>query len=156
MKEKQLEEFIEVYGRLTQSITESMESIQKHIFKNSIVTPEQFNALYLIHIRNMHTSSILAKETGVKKSTITAIVNRLDDKGLVNRTTDKNDRRIILLQVTEKGQEVVTEGTKMLFDHLSPLGDGLTAENFESLNANLTAIANKMKSIKDGVEQNEQ
>lgn len=156
MDRKQLEKYIEIYSQLTQSINNSMESIQKNTFKDSLVTPEQFNILNLVLTWETCTSSLLAKETGVKKSTITAIITRLADKGLVNRIPDQNDRRTIHLQLTEKGQQVANEGRKKIFDRLMPLGKGLSPEDFKNLNVNLAAIADQMKSIKDGMEPNEQ
>lgn len=156
MDRKQLERYIIAYGELAQSITISMEAIHKKTFKDSIVTPEQFNTLNFIEARETCTSSSLAKESGVKKSTITAIINRLADKELVNRIPDQKDRRIIHLQLTAKGYQVVSEGRKNLFDRLMPLGNGLSPENLENLTANLAAIADQMKLIKDRMEQDEE
>jgi len=72
MDRKQLEQYIDAYSQITQSIMISMNTIQKDIFKDSI-TPDQFNILNDINTRDTCTPSLLVKELNVKKSTITAI-----------------------------------------------------------------------------------
>ena len=48
------------------------------------------------------TSSQLADVFYVNKSAITAIMNRLSDKGYVERVPDTRDRRVIHLQLTDR------------------------------------------------------
>lgn len=156
MDRKQIEQYIDAYSQHVQSITSSMEAIQKSIFKNSLVTPDQFNLLNEINVREICTSSMLAKEISVKKSTITATINRLVEKGLVNRIPDEQDRRIILLQLTEEGQQIVCEGRAKIFDALMPLGNGLTTEDIENLNASLSSIAAQLKQSQKGLDQDDE
>lgn len=150
-----MEQYINTYSQVAQSITNSMESIQKNIFKDSIITPDQFNILNEINARENCSSSLLAKEISVKKSTITAIINRLTEKELVNRVLGKNDRRITILHLTEKGKGILSEERKKIFDALMPLGIGLSKEDFEKLNENLSLVAEQLKIIKKGMDQDE-
>jgi DNA-binding MarR family transcriptional regulator len=46
----------------------------------------------------------LAAWQGVDKSTITPQVRRLEERGLIKRSTDPADRRAVLLSVTPKGR----------------------------------------------------
>ena len=39
----------------------------------------------------------------VNKSAITAIINRMADRGLIQRTRDVNDRRVVYLTLTKEG-----------------------------------------------------
>ncbi|MBK4205225.1 MarR family transcriptional regulator [Bacillus subtilis] len=155
MNRKQLEVYIDKYSQVAQSIMSSMNSIQKEIFKDSIITPDQFNLLNEINVRGTCTSSLLAKELNVKKSTITAIVNRLVDKGLLNRIHKENDRRFIILKLTEKGRGVLEGERKNIFDKLAPLGYKLPVEEFERVWANMLVIDEQLKNITKGMKIND-
>lgn len=52
------------------------------------------------------TMGNVAKSLMITMGTLTTSVNRLVDKGYVTRKRDANDRRIVLLDLTDKGQEV--------------------------------------------------
>ncbi len=47
-----------------------------------------------------------SKRLMITMGTLTTSVNRLVEKGYVTRTRDTNDRRVVLLDLTEKGQKV--------------------------------------------------
>ena len=49
----------------------------------------------------------LSKRLYVTPSNMTGILDRLETKGLVSRTRQKKDRRIMGIQVTEKGKRLV-------------------------------------------------
>ena len=49
----------------------------------------------------------LSKRLYVTPSNMTGIIDRLETKGLVSRTRQKKDRRIMGIQVTEKGKRLV-------------------------------------------------
>ncbi|WP_324657290.1 MarR family transcriptional regulator [Bacillus altitudinis] len=155
MDKKQIEQYIDTYSQIMQSISISMQTIQKDSFKNSIITPDQFNLMNIINTSDTCTSSFLAKVLNVKKSTITAIVNRLSDKGLVTRISKENDRRVIMLKLTEQGQFILEKERKNLFNKLMPLGNTITEDEFENLRKNITLIDLQLKTIIKGVNKDE-
>jgi len=67
----------------------------------------------------------LAEKMEVKSSAVTVMLDRLEILGLVSRETDENDRRAVVVTITEKGQSVQAEGKchseKMLSQLLSIL-----------------------------------
>nr|WP_263327577.1 MarR family transcriptional regulator [Neobacillus sp. Marseille-Q6967] len=70
------------------------------------LTTDQLYILGYIHQAGECTSSELADSFYVNKSAITAIINRLADRGLIQRTRDENDRRVIYLTLTNEGKEL--------------------------------------------------
>ncbi len=52
-------------------------------------------------------SSVLATWQAVDKSTVTAQVRRLTDRGLLQRAEDPDDRRAALLTLTERGRSTI-------------------------------------------------
>ncbi len=71
------------------------------------ITGSQFFVLKTISAKGRLTVSEVAEALGVSLSAITALVDRLAPAGLVVRSRDEKDRRLVWLQVTDKGREVL-------------------------------------------------
>jgi DNA-binding MarR family transcriptional regulator len=71
------------------------------------LTFEQSNILRYLCSHRHCTSSELADSFAVGKSSITAIINRLADKGFIERTSDPKDRRVIYLSLTDAGNRLI-------------------------------------------------
>lgn len=71
------------------------------------ITGSQFFVLKRIRERKRLTVSEAAENLGVSLSAITALVDRLVKTGMVTRTRDENDRRLVWLEITPEGEEVL-------------------------------------------------
>jgi len=70
------------------------------------LTHDQHFVLNYIHKKHNVTSSELAEMLNVKKSAVTALINRLEEKALIERKRQHNDRRVIHLSLSPKGQQL--------------------------------------------------
>ncbi|MBH5319807.1 MarR family transcriptional regulator [Paenibacillus sp. GSMTC-2017] len=68
------------------------------------LTVEQFKTLRFLKHNGSSTSSELSEVFCVGKSSITAIITRLSDKGLIKRLPEEKDRRVTNLALTEQGK----------------------------------------------------
>ncbi|AIQ52397.1 MarR family winged helix-turn-helix transcriptional regulator [Paenibacillus sp. FSL R7-0331] len=84
------------------------------------VTNDQFLILRLIKSQKLCTATYLAEAVCVGKSSITAIINRLDEAGMIERTRDGNDRRLVYLSLTKQGEEIFQLAEKQVQDVISP------------------------------------
>lgn len=50
------------------------------------------------------TPSVLAEKAGVTRATMTGLIDGLEQSGLVERVNTKNDRRSVLIRLTDAGQ----------------------------------------------------
>ncbi|WP_145407842.1 MarR family winged helix-turn-helix transcriptional regulator [Paenibacillus xylanexedens] len=148
MDKKQFEQYVDTFVQRTQSISINMQSIQKDFFKESRITPDQFNLLNVVYNTDNCTSSFLAKALYVKKSSINAIVNRLTDKGLIKRDINEKDKREVFLKLTEEGQNIFSEERENILGVLTPLRNNLTVEEIENLNMYLSVIDKQLNLIK--------
>lgn len=81
-------------------------------------------------------------------STMTRMVDQLVRKGMVNRATDNQDRRIVLIHLTEQGQEVRTRLKNALQDFFSQvLGDLSTDQRNELLHSLETLNQSILKTL---------
>lgn len=61
--------------------------------------------------------SELAKKTRVLPSAISRTLKRLEEKGYVERTVNKNDRRNTYVEITDRGREVAQEVREIMRDY---------------------------------------
>lgn len=81
------------------------------------ITGSQFFVLQKINAKGRLTVSEVAEKLSVSLSAITALVDRLVQAGLVVRSRDDQDRRLVWLEATEKGKEILArcmEGRKQV------------------------------------------
>lgn len=67
--------------------------------------------------------SQLSKKMKVASPTITQQINSLESHGFVKRTMDLKDRRVIRIQITEKGEEVLKKAQDGLHNFVYGLVD---------------------------------
>lgn len=121
---------------------ERMLAIQFRRFKQEInalhgdkLTGHEYLILRLLSQNQPQMMSQLAKEFGVTASYTTIVVDKLLQKGYVNRERSKRDRRIVELTVTESGESVIKELDKIRRDYLHKAFENLTDEQLKTLNS---------------------
>ena len=68
-----------------------------------------FSMLYNLWIWNAMETRSLAKSMGVTVATVSSVANTMEKRGLVQRSVDPNDRRLVLLSLTDEGKNVMDE-----------------------------------------------
>jgi DNA-binding MarR family transcriptional regulator len=76
------------------------------------LTPSQLSALAVIENHGPLTLGAVAERERVAPPSITKIVNNLEERGLVVRTGDPEDRRITMVTTSEAGAELVAESRR--------------------------------------------
>jgi DNA-binding MarR family transcriptional regulator len=74
----------------------------------SLTTPQLKSLLYVTRHGKVNLSG-LASGIRVTPANVTGIVERLVQQGLLTRTPDRDDRRVLWLEVTAKGKELVED-----------------------------------------------
>jgi DNA-binding MarR family transcriptional regulator len=96
--------------------------------------------LYLADEKGL-TPSECAQRADVTKATITGLLDGLERDGLVRRFPDSEDRRMLRLQLTDKGQDLLSQ---MLPDHFCRTTD-LMANLTDSEKKTLIKLLNKVR-----------
>jgi len=70
----------------------------------------------LTYLRSYAPASIrdLVRVFGIKQSTFTSLLDRLEQDGLVRRTINPDDRRSFLIHITDRGTELAARLTRLL------------------------------------------
>ncbi|PEA56141.1 MarR family transcriptional regulator [Bacillus pseudomycoides] len=72
----------------------------------------EFLVLRILNRNQKEMVSRVANELNVSNSHITAVAEKLIKKGLVTRSRSTSDRRVVYLEIIDKGKELVAEMEK--------------------------------------------
>lgn len=111
---------------LAQKLLEMFQSFPKlHRYQCPIPGLKPSELMLLLHIRQ----AVLTNEFGMKVSdiskslmvaspTVTQLVNSLEKQGLLERSVDQGDRRVVRIRITAKGEKIM-QGVEADFLHHS-------------------------------------
>lgn len=85
------------------------------------VTPNEVKVLYIIGLSNTKSMTEIADELKVTRGTLSITIDSLVKKGYVIRTRHKQDRRVIIVYLTNKSIDVVRIYGKFYFELLKSL-----------------------------------
>jgi DNA-binding MarR family transcriptional regulator len=100
----------------------------------------QLKSLFLINSGGDINFRKLAEALGVTPSDVTVIVNRLVKQGLVSRTENPEDRRMMMLQVTDKGHALLANLRESGMKHMTEILTLLSPEELSALAQGLSAF----------------
>jgi len=90
------------------------------------VTPGQFGVLALIGENAGLSQSDLGAALGIDRSTMVAVIDRLESRGLVVRAPSPDDRRSYALQLSDNGKKTLADIMPRLREHESAIASALS------------------------------
>lgn len=127
--ERSIQQFIERYLSVSFLVNKRGAALMKCELDD--ITHDQYYVLRYIYKRGVCTSTELADVFAVNKSAITAMTNRLVEKGMIARGKDEDDRRIIVLSLTEKGEQWLVETERKVYELVETMMTKLSHEEIE-------------------------
>ena len=97
-------QIIELYGKLS--------SWEQDVVKSSGLSTAQMHTIEIVGHENTESPlrmKELAKKMGVTTGTLTVMIDRLEQQGLLKRTPHETDRRSYRIELTGKGQGLFAE-----------------------------------------------
>lgn len=89
---------------------ESLWNASRSFFARWDLSPSQFNILNLVHDRSEgYTQTELSRELIMHRSNVTGLIDRLESRGLVQRHTSPEDRRIYRVVISPAGKKLVQQ-----------------------------------------------
>ncbi len=104
-------------------------------------TVEEWRVTSLLSDGSGHPMTEIAEHALLPAPTLTKVVDRLVSAGLVYRRPDEEDRRRILVFLSERGQEEVTRLTAAVETEWARVQDAVGREELALLRALLTRIS---------------
>jgi DNA-binding MarR family transcriptional regulator len=110
------------------------------LFIKCDISPMLFRTMGVISEKQTITMSELANEMTISKQQLTPIIDKMIDSSIVERKSDKEDRRIIKISLTSYGSELLENRKNVLLQILSKKFENLALDDMEKLNTALNQI----------------
>ena len=94
--------------------------------------------------------SEIKSELHITKSAISQMMNSLEKKGFIERKTDTNDRRKIVVKLTQTGKDILKETKKSANNKLNEIFSNLGNENTKQLITLLNRVSDISEELKKG------
>jgi len=101
------------------------------------VTSAQFIILATLSMGTAKSASDLCKYISYDAGAMTRMIDRLEEKGLLRRSRDPGDRRLVNLELTEKGSEAMPRMRDVAMRVLNRFLQGFTKAEARQLEAYL-------------------
>ncbi|MCI6431309.1 MAG: MarR family transcriptional regulator [Oliverpabstia sp.] len=112
----------------------------------AIITPEfkditnnDMHVIEAVGIEEPRNMSSVAKSLSITVGTLTISVNNLVKKGYIHRVRSNEDRRVVLISLTDKGKKAFNHHKKFHEDMIQSLIAGLSEKEINTL---VTALTN--------------
>ena len=99
-----------------------------HFAKATGLSMPQFGILMQLHYRKDCGVSVISERFDITNAAASQLVEKLVQSGLIQREEDPNDRRAKLLNLTEKGKELIQQGIEERYRWVDQLAVKLTAD----------------------------
>jgi len=123
-------------AKLTQLIVEFYEKLSswEHcVVRDKGLTLPQVHALEILGTHNELRMKELAQRMGVTTGTLTVLADRLEKGGMIRRRPHAEDRRSIIVELTEKGHELFREHDELHLTLTEDITANLTEQELDSL-----------------------
>jgi DNA-binding MarR family transcriptional regulator len=97
------------------------------------IDPREFLLMRFVAADEGRSQQALAERVDIPASRMVALVDHLEEAGLVERRPDKEDRRVRGLHLTRKGRGVLDRAAKIAIDYETELCAGINREERELL-----------------------
>ena len=125
-KRETINELIEIEMRMVE-VRDLFTSISERMMEKSVgilrfsVTMSQLKAMTALSEDSLISMGELCKMANVKMPSLTEVVDRFETEGILERTRDNNDRRVVKVSFTDKGKKVHRDVLEKRADELSRL-----------------------------------
>ncbi len=88
----------------------------------------QGRILYVLWQKDALPIVALSRQTGLAKTTLTGMLDRLENQGLIIRSTEPSDRRQIIIRLTEKAKQLSEDYARVSNEMAAIFYRGLSEE----------------------------
>ena len=141
------------YGALLQILrtAEVLWESSRVFFARWDLSTSQFNILNLLRgYPDGASQTELSRELIMHRSNVTGLVDRLEKRGLVKRTSDPGDRRVHRVKLTREGKSIMAKvlpeyygAAEDVLGKLTPAAAGRLAKSLDEISQQAHTVANQ-------------
>jgi len=111
------------------------------------ITEPQLNVLMTLKFQS-DDGTLNQTELGnmlfLKRSGLTGLIDRMEKAGMVARTSDRGDRRVKLIRMTDKGKKLLASVEGIYFNRIEEIASALGPDEQKQLSALLERIRRRI------------
>lgn len=116
-------------------------------YKEYHCNKNQNRAIMILGRHKYLSPSTLGNYLGMRKGSLTTLIDSLIEKDLVSRKSDEKDRRRYLLSLTEKGESYMKYQKDVFNDATKILYENLNKKEIESFSKSMEIVVDLMKKM---------
>lgn len=138
------------YNKKAEEIFETLTKRKKYIgeLSSNISQGESGVLLYLLNAKSNVSQSELSENLGVTMPRIVAVINTLQNKELIEKNLDSNDKRKSIISITNKGKDNIIKKKKDAIKFIENVIKELDEQEIEQY----IAISKKIEQISNKIE----
>ncbi|MDH3009297.1 MULTISPECIES: MarR family winged helix-turn-helix transcriptional regulator [Gordonia] len=134
------------------SLTVELELLGSEFAARNVLHATDVRALIALLDRSraeeVATPGWLAGHLGLNSASTTALIDRLEGRGLVSRARDESDRRRVTLHVTEQAREMGWAFFGPLIDRVRAVADGFSAADLDTVRSFLDQVTDAVAELR--------
>jgi DNA-binding MarR family transcriptional regulator len=148
-KKQKKEAIIEDILQLTDQLFRQLLPILPQEWIHLDLTMSQLKVVLLLFITGHSRMSDIASELGVSLATATGVVDRLVERKLLIRNGDPDDRRVVLCQLSNKGEKLIRDLWQLSQKRIGYLMSALDTPQLLLISQSLQALMHASEDTKD-------
>lgn len=142
-------ESIESIERSMRIISNRVRLYGREVLKEYNLSTLQFIALQIANDKEGITIGDLSKRLGLAHSTTTDIVDKLERSGFVRREKYEKDKRIVLVLVLERADDVIGQVIEKRIEYMKEVTEHLSNDESKQLKEILNSVKVKMDELSE-------
>jgi DNA-binding MarR family transcriptional regulator len=130
--------------QIIEEIAQQMTLIKKRLAESGSfskeVSPAQYGVLQILSAEGQQSSKDVALRLAVTPGAVTQLVDPLVERGLLERTASKQDRRVINLRITQSGETALCVVKNQSLEVLAEIFSALSESELRELNKLVSKI----------------
>jgi DNA-binding MarR family transcriptional regulator len=118
-------------------------------------SPAQGRIMFVLWQKDNISIQELARETQLKKSTLTSMLDRLEHTGHIRRVPSTSDRRKIMIQTTQKDKELQGLYAKVSREVTQLFYKGFTSREIDRFEEYLSRILKNIRETEKNMDQHD-
>lgn len=129
---EEMSKAVEVVHLMKKVMGKIKHSVGTHFKEMNLTGPQGMLLGTLAHHDKMKVSD-LSEKLGLSNSTVSGILDRLENQGLVERMRSKEDRRVVYVNVTDKSRKLFQQHFEEINRLVEQMMDEATAEELDTI-----------------------
>jgi DNA-binding MarR family transcriptional regulator len=125
----------------------AFDPIRLHFWDKRGLTMTQLRLMYLVQREGSQPVGQIADALGVRAATATGLTDRLVRHGLIRRSDDASDRRVVRIELTPEGDRVLNEMSAAGRVFLASVLDAFSEEEVATLTSLLVRFADQSDTL---------